>query len=63
MQSVQPTTEARQKRLDEQYSNALPFYDMLFAEHLVAERTHGASLEPSLDAVKVEHMTTAAEGD
>lgn len=36
---------------------------MHFAAHLVAERAHGASLEPSLDAVKVEHMATAAEGD
>lgn len=31
--------------------------------HLVAERAHGAGLEPSLDAVQVEDVPAAAEGD
>ena len=31
--------------------------------HLVAKRAHGAGLEPSLDAIQVEDVPAAAEGD
>lgn len=33
------------------------------AAHLVAQRAYGAGLEPSLDAVEVEHVAAAAERD